>query len=89
MIGSQYLESKLQRVWPIFSHCECFICNRKLRRQWMWKFYKRRKLYTEPKDLRHACIDCTSANYNRAVEKLDVYFRNRLFQSRGTRYSML
>lgn len=82
ILGSQYIESGLYRVWPLFRYCECFLCNQKFRRQWLWKFYKRRKVYSAKPDLRYACTDCTSPRYNQAVEILDKYFRDMALASR-------
>lgn len=86
MLGSNYLESKLYKTWPVFNYLTCVICGKRFRRQWMWKFLKRRKYTLEKQEYQYACFKCTSSSYNAAVEKLDTYYRElslRLWRTSG------
>jgi len=75
MLGSYYLESKLYKTWPILTHVTCAICGEKFRRQWLWKFLRRRKYALERQEYQYACYDCASDNYNDAVTAIDKHYR--------------
>jgi len=75
MLGSHYLESRLYKTWPIFNYLTCTICGQKFRRQWIWKFLKRRKYTLERQEYKFACHSCTSSNYNTAVKALDKHYQ--------------
>ena len=79
--GSKYLESKLYKTWPIFSWARCVICGKEYRREWLWKFLKRRNYALQRPQRRHACFDCVTDGYNEAVSQIDNYY---LRQSFGT-----
>jgi len=80
MMGSNYLGSKLYKTWPIFNYLTCTICGKEFRRQWMWKFLKRRKYALERQEYRYVCHGCTSSNYNSAVAALDNHYRELTFR---------
>jgi len=75
MLGSHYLGSRLYKTWPIFKYLTCTVCGKPFRRQWMWKFLKRRKYALERQEYRYACFACASDNYNSAVKALDKHYR--------------
>lgn len=79
MLGSNYLGSQLYRTWPIFSWYTCTICGKEYRREWLWKFLKRRKHMLERPQHRHACFHCVTENYNEAVMRLDKHYRELTF----------
>lgn len=85
MIGSNYLGSRLYKTWPIFGQVTCTVCGKSFRRQWLWKFLKRRKYTLERQEYQYACYTCVSSSYNDAVSFLDKHYRELAFKSSWAR----